>query len=114
MSASFVCKTPGCYVSIILRVINSNIIEPFEINHPDTDELDEESDEDDDSDNTDSDEEEGTPEVVGPLLRIARALEIVEDVVTQKDKKETCKICNKDFIRLKTHMTRIYPIFFWV
>ncbi|CAF0792119.1 unnamed protein product [Brachionus calyciflorus] len=47
----------------------------------DTDESDEESDEGDGSDNTDSDE------VVDPLLRIGRTLEIVEDVVTQKDKK---------------------------
>ncbi|CAF1071749.1 unnamed protein product [Brachionus calyciflorus] len=33
MSASFVGTTPGCYASISLRVINSDIIEPFEISH---------------------------------------------------------------------------------
>ena len=33
MSASFVCSTPGCYVSISLRVLNNEIKEPFEISH---------------------------------------------------------------------------------
>ncbi|CAF0715286.1 unnamed protein product, partial [Brachionus calyciflorus] len=82
----------------------------------DTDESDEEIDDDDDSDNTDSyreyfvEVEEATHQVTGTLLRFDRAVENIEvdDVVTQKEKKGKCRICNKEFIRLKTIMSRIH------
>ncbi|CAF0900794.1 unnamed protein product [Brachionus calyciflorus] len=140
MSAAFVCNTSGCYASVSLRVVNFEIIEPFEITHQnenhkvdskppymkpehhkrnsnlkqlkdllndelaDTDESDDQEVENGDE----SDEEYGdTPQPSQPLCELRVQIN-EDDVTTKKNKKEKCEICNKEFLRLKTHMIRIH------
>ncbi|CAF0900777.1 unnamed protein product [Brachionus calyciflorus] len=70
----------------------------------DTDESDDQEVENGDE----SDEEYGdTPQPSQPLCELRVQIN-EDDVTTKKNKKEKCEICNKEFLRLKTHMIRIH------
>ena len=48
-----------------------------------------------------------------PLIRIGanvREIEVEDDMLDEEviNKKQKCSLCNKEFLRLKTHMTKIH------
>ncbi|CAF1154614.1 unnamed protein product [Brachionus calyciflorus] len=89
------------------RIIDIHKFEPkkkYVTELADTDESDDEEGEDGDE----SDEEYGdTPQPSQPICELRVQIN-EDDVTTTKNKKEKCEISNKEFFKLKTHMTRIH------